>query len=174
MNIRWCQLIKIGRGTYGEPIIPPYPHHDVTIGNFCSIAGNVTILSGGEHDVSRITTYPILDRMFEQTEHKAVRPVVIGHDVWIGWGAIICDGVQIGNGAVIGAGAVVRKRVFPYSIVAGNPAQHLRFRFTPDQIAFLEELKWWDWPDEQIRFWRDVLLSNDVDRLRREHEAGKL
>jgi acetyltransferase-like isoleucine patch superfamily enzyme len=57
------------------------------------------------------------------------RPVVIGHDVWIGHGAIVLAGRRIGNGAVVGAGSVVTKGLPAYTIVAGNPAKPIRRRF---------------------------------------------
>lgn len=50
----------------------------------------------------------------------------IDNDVWIGAGAIIMNGVHLGEGCVIGAGSVVTKDVPPYTIVAGNPARVVR------------------------------------------------
>lgn len=55
-------------------------------------------------------------------------PIEIKDDVWIGGGVIITSGVKIGEGAVIGAGSVVTHDVEPYEVVAGNPANHIRFR----------------------------------------------
>lgn len=77
--------------------------------------------------------------------------VHIGHDVWIGHGAIILPGVIIGNGAIIGAGSVVTKDVPAWSIVVGNPARFLRRRFDPVLAAQLDEIAWWNWPDEKIK-----------------------
>ena len=54
------------------------------------------------------------------------RPIRIGHDVWIGGGAIILPGVTIGDGSVIGAGSVVTRDVPPGSVVVGNPARVIR------------------------------------------------
>ncbi len=54
------------------------------------------------------------------------KPVRIGNDVWIGGGAIIYPGVNIGNGAVIAAGAVVTKSVPDDVVVGGNPAKILK------------------------------------------------
>jgi acetyltransferase-like isoleucine patch superfamily enzyme len=70
--------------------------------------------------------------------------IQIGNDVWIGARAIILDGVSIGNGAIVGAGAVVTKDVPAYTVVGGVPAKVLRYRFEPEEIKFLERLKWWD------------------------------
>ena len=77
--------------------------------------------------------------------------MIIGHDVWIGHGAIILPGRTIGNGAVIAAGAVVTKDVAPYTIVAGVAAKPVKLRF-PEKLAnALQELAWWDWEHETLR-----------------------
>ena len=61
--------------------------------------------------------------------------VVIGSDVWIGFGAIILSGVRIGKGAIVAAGSVVAKDVPEYAVVAGVPAEVIRMRFSPNEIA---------------------------------------
>ncbi len=79
------------------------------------------------------------------------RTAYIGHDTWIGAGAMIKPEVTLGHGAVVAAGAVVTKDVAPYSIVAGTPAKLLRLR-QPREIADrLIALAWWDWPHEALR-----------------------
>lgn len=73
---------------------------------------------------------------------------VIGNDVWIGYGAVILNGITIGDGAIIGAGSVVTRDVPPYSIVGGNPARVIRMRFRDTVIERLMDLKWWEYgPD---------------------------
>ena len=54
--------------------------------------------------------------------------IIIGNDVWIGYGAQIMSGVRIGDGAVIAAGAVVTKDVASYSVVGGIPARKIKER----------------------------------------------
>jgi hypothetical protein len=76
---------------------------------------------------------------------------VLGHDVWIGHGAIVLPGRRIGTGAVIGAGAVVTRDVPPYAIAVGNPARVLRQRFAPAIAERLLTLAWWDWDHERLR-----------------------
>lgn len=51
------------------------------------------------------------------------QPVVIGNDVWLGGGAIICPGVTVGAGAVIGAGSVVTRSIPEGMFAAGNPCR---------------------------------------------------
>ncbi len=66
-------------------------------------------------------THP-LDKKTRNSLLEYAKPITIGNDVWIGGGAIICPGVNVGNGAIIAAGAVVVKDVPDNVMVAGNPA----------------------------------------------------
>ena len=54
------------------------------------------------------------------------RPVRIGRNVWIGFGACVLPGVVVGEGSVVGARSVVIEEVPPYTVVAGNPARPVR------------------------------------------------
>ena len=83
--------------------------------------------------------------------HRQSRRASIGHDIWIGAGAMVKPEVTLGHGAVVAAGAIVTRDVAPYTIVAGNPARVLRER-QPERIAErLIALAWWDWPHEALR-----------------------
>ena len=79
------------------------------------------------------------------------RPVRVGHDTWIGHGAIVMKGVTIGDGAIIGAQSVVTKDVAPYAVVAGAPARFIKWRHPRDIADRLQALAWWDWSHEEIR-----------------------
>lgn len=59
-------------------------------------------------------------------------------------------GVSIGNGAVIGVGAVLAMNLTPYAVAVGTPATESRKIFSDDIISLLEEIKWWNWPEEKI------------------------
>lgn len=161
---------RVGRGTYGDPKVMHWGEPaTLEVGAFCSIAEDVTIFLGGNHRVDWITTYPFPD-LRESAKSIAGHPatrgdVRIGNDVWIGWRATILSGVTIGNGAVIGACALVTNDVPPYAIVGGNPAKILRHRFSPEDIARLEHIQWWNWPDGKIDRAMPLLLSGNIAAL---------
>lgn len=62
----------------------------------------------------------------ERREHEFGIPVTIGDDVWVGGGAVICPGVQIGSRSVIGAGSVVTRAIPDNVFAAGNPCRVIR------------------------------------------------
>ena len=62
----------------------------------------------------------------------------------------IMSGVRIGDGAVIACNSHVVKDVEPYSIVGGNPAKFIKYRFTQEQIKCLLKIQWWKWSPEKI------------------------
>ena len=161
--------VSVGRFTYGSPALRLWDASErIAIGSFCSIADGVTIFAGGEHNTHWVTTFPLRIAFGEplagQDGHPASKgPTTIGSDVWIGDGATILSGVQVGHGAVIGARAVVTADVPPYHIVAGNPARLVRPRFTADQIDALLSIAWWEWPLERIRSASGLLSSPGID-----------
>ncbi len=140
---------------------------DAVIGKFTSIARQVVIGVSG-HNYKWVTTSPIIvdaSYGFIKINHIQLqkKAPTIGNDVWIGMNAIIMRGVQIGDGAVIAAGSVVTKDVSPYSIVGGNPAKHIKFRFSEDTIERLLEMKWWNWSEDKIR--RNIKMFYDLKEL---------
>jgi acetyltransferase-like isoleucine patch superfamily enzyme len=64
-----------------------------------------------------------------QSGREHFKPVVIGDDVWVGYGAILLAGCHIGRGSVVAAGAVVTNDVPECTVVAGVPARAIRRRF---------------------------------------------
>jgi len=61
--------------------------------------------------------------------------IVIGDDVWLGFGVIVLDGVHIGEGAVIGAGSLVKQDIPAGAIAVGVPARVIRLRSAAGQAA---------------------------------------
>lgn len=94
-------------------------------------------------------------------EWRADQPVDVGHDVWIGHGAIVLPDVTIGNGAVVGAGAVVTDDVAPYAVVVGVPAEQIERRFSAEIAARIEATEWWNWDHDTIRNRLDAFRDLD-------------
>ena len=130
------------------------------IGKFCSVAA-MTRINPGDHPMHRASQSHFTYRTEKYMENVAddeeffnwrrQRGVKIGHDVWIGHGAIILSRRTIGIGAVVAAGAVVTKDVAPYTIVAGVPAKPVKLRFCPHIAEKLIALNWWDWSDAALK-----------------------
>ena len=89
--------------------------------------------------------------------------IEIGNDVWIGYGAIILDGANIGTGAIIGAGTVVKGVIPPYSIFIGNPGKVIKYRFSEREIDMLLKSEWWDLPIDKLKKLESYLYSKDVE-----------
>jgi len=98
---------------------------------------------------------------------------VIGNDVWLGWECVVMSGVTIGDGAVVGARSVVTHNVAPYSVVAGVPARHIKWRFDSGQREALLRIAWWDWPDEKVRAHVPALLGEDVQAFIDAHDVTR-
>lgn len=166
--------ITIGEYTYGLPTIHKWTNkYQLKIGKFGSIAENVRIIVDGNHRPEWVSTYSfgeLIPGVPKNPGHPEGRGnMEIGHDVWIGMSALILPGVSIGDGAIVGAGSIVTKNVGDYEIVAGNPAKHLKFRFTPEQITALKKIAWWNWDIEKIKKEIPLLQLGDVDGFIRKH-----
>lgn len=163
-------FIEFGDYTYGKPAIHFWDDKTkVKIGKFCSIADGVTILAGGEHKSDWISTYPfnaLIDEFRYIKGHPATKGnIIIGNDVWIGNNAKILSGVTIGDGAIIGSNALVCKDVPPYSIVGGNPAKLIKYRFDQDTIDKLLKVQWWNCNEETLIKIIPILQSQDLKKL---------
>lgn len=129
------------------------------IGKFTSIAA-MTRINPGNHPMDRASqshfSYRASVYFPGESDDDAffawrrAHRVIIGHDVWIGHGAIVLPGRRIGHGAVIGAGSVVTKDVPAYAIAVGNPARVIRQRFADGVAARMQQLAWWNWPHEAL------------------------
>lgn len=111
---------------------------DGRIGRWVSIGNGVGLVGRYDHDYTTIglplRRAPWIGDAGYRGPGRELE-VVIGDDVWVGFGAIILTGVTVGRGAIVAAGAVVTHDVGPYSIVAGNPARCVGQRFSPEEAA---------------------------------------
>ncbi len=143
--------------------------YNTEISKFSNIASNVRI-NPGFHPVELPTLHHFLYRSKkygfrirddeEFFNWRKLQKVYIGHDTWIGHGAVIMPGVRIGNGSVVGSNAVVTEDVPPYTIVAGVPAKFIRKRFNQDIVKAIEKTEWWNWDyltiKERIEDFKDL------------------
>jgi virginiamycin A acetyltransferase len=158
--------VRIGKCTYVSSYADIRGVGSATrIGNYCSVARGVKILSSGQvHGLDSISTFPfyLIDRSLSRADFMSSRrDVVIGNDVWIGVDAIILPGVRVGDGAVIGAGAVVTKDVAPFQIVAGVPAMPLRMRFAEPVCAAIAASKWWERDYDELKPFIHRIYAHD-------------
>ena len=174
------QLLEVALGDYSY-IVNDSDAAYATIGKFCSIAA-MTRINPGNHPMERASQSHFSYRasayfagaadeaeFFAWRRAQAVR---IGHDVWIGHGAIVLAGRGIGTGAVIAAGAVVTKDVAPYAIVAGNPARAIRARFADEIAARLQRLAWWDWSHARLQAALPDFQKLSIERFLERHETA--
>ena len=158
---------EIGAYSYGVPVVHDWNEGTtLRIGAYCSIARNVHIFLGGNHRTDWVSSYPF-PAYFPEASHikdygGSRGDVVIGSDVWLCSNCTILSGVTIGHGAVIASGTVICRDVKPYAVMAGNPAQQVRWRFDePTRMALLDSA-WWNWPEEEIRQIVGKLCSENI------------
>lgn len=167
---------EMGAHSYGEPRVRTWGGKEKAyIGKYCSIATGVTIITSGNHHTGWVSTYPFNAAWEEWSQlpgqSASKGDVHIGNDVWLAYDCTILSGVTVGDGAAVAACAVVTKDVPPYAIVAGNPARVVRYRFDEATRARLLEVRWWDWPEEEVRQAVPLLMSDDIKAFLRAAEA---
>jgi virginiamycin A acetyltransferase len=146
----------------------------IVIGDFTSIAWDVTFFLRTNHHVEWITTYPYEWFPWDPSVPRPPDPhannrdhVHVGSDVWIGKGVSVLPGITIADGAVIAADTVVTKDVRPFAVVAGNPGKEVKRRFDEETIEFLLRTKWWSLPLDIIIKNCAIICSSDIPALRR-------
>ncbi|WP_212523432.1 chloramphenicol acetyltransferase [Actibacterium sp. MT2.3-13A] len=165
---RFGRYVEIGQGSrVAYSALDDYSYCDryadianATIGKFANIA-SFTRIGPTDHPMGNASLHHFLYRSHDYWDdaerddaffaHRKSRRTEIGHDTWIGHGAVIRPELSIGHGAVVAAGAVVTGDVAPYMIVAGVPARPLRARFPRAVAERLMQLAWWDWDHARLR-----------------------
>lgn len=156
------------------------PFNGLTIGRYCSIAGNVRLF-GVNHYTDWIGTSSLFYApRFTQSdlplsfEDRNLNHTTIGNDVWIGSDVAIARNIRIGDGAVIASGSIVTKDVPPFAIVAGTPAKVKRFRFDPEVIDRITKIEWWNYDLEDFRGFEPSEPSAFLDRIEAAIQSGRV
>lgn len=139
---------------------------EIRIGNYCIILPGASMISAcsisaGDNCMFASDCY-LSDAdwhgLYDRTSVPgSCAPIRLGENVWVGYRAIICKGVTIGNNSVIGTGAVVAKDIPENVVVAGNPAKIVKKLDTGDGFVSRESLFSGDDP-----FWE---YSNRLERF---------
>ncbi len=114
--------IKIGDFSNIGPDNIIISESSIKIGKYVFTSGKLYMIAGGNHSFER-KDIPI---WFQPSVSKG--GIIIEDDIWIGASSTILDGVKIGKGAVIGAATLVHKKVKPYTVSLGVPAQVVKKR----------------------------------------------
>ena len=125
VSIKFPERIKVGNNVGINEFCWLSADGGIRIGDYVRIGPHVDIISFDHNysDSSRTI----------KSQGKSTGKVVLEDDVWIGAGAIITKGVNVGEGAVIGAGSVVTEDVPEYAVVVGSPAQVIKYRGQDDE-----------------------------------------
>jgi maltose O-acetyltransferase len=114
--VDYGENLHIGARTFVNYNLTALDVATITIGEDCQLGPGVQLLT---------PTHPV-DPQPRRDKLEAAEPIVIGDNVWLGGGVVVCPGVTIGDNTVVGAGAVV-VRDLPANVVAvGNPARVVR------------------------------------------------
>ncbi|MDD5439157.1 MAG: CatB-related O-acetyltransferase [Candidatus Omnitrophica bacterium] len=158
-NVFPAEKVTVGRYSYGPLTVLSYgsANEKLTIGSLVSIANDVVFVLGGNHRHNTFSTYPFkVNVLGEKVESYSKGPIIVEDDVWIGMGATILSGVRLGRGAIIATRSVVARDVPPYAVVAGNPAQVVKYRFDRDMI---EKLKRFDFSRIDEKFIKEHIQA---------------
>jgi acetyltransferase-like isoleucine patch superfamily enzyme len=144
-QIRFSRFVWVGTGTKircHEGIVAIGPK--TVIGQEVTISAYQRVEIGAECVIADRAMFIDFDHVVTDPERPIrlqgiyKRDVVVGSNVWIGYGAQILRGVTVGDNAIIGAGAVVTRDIPANAVVAGAPARVIRMRPEPEHLR---------WPD---------------------------
>ncbi|HEU5485215.1 MAG TPA: sugar O-acetyltransferase [Microlunatus sp.] len=114
--VDYGEHLHIGARTFVNYNLTALDVAPITIGADCQIGPGVQLLT---------PTHPVEPEP-RRAKLEAALPIVIGDNVWLGGGVIVCPGVTIGDNSVVGAGAVVTRDIPANVVAVGNPARVLR------------------------------------------------
>lgn len=164
--------VQVGKETYGLLNVYTYENQQehLTIGNYCCIANEVTFILGGEHHPQFPSNYLFklhISGMNHADEQRTKGPIIVGDDVWFGYGATILSGVNIGQGAVIAAGTVVSKDVPAYAVYTNKGI--VKYRFDNQTINKMKNVDFskveYELVRDNIELFYSVCSEKSADKL---------
>lgn len=170
--------VEVGKHSYGPLYVWDFgrknPSAYIKIGNYVSIAPGVEFFLNERHQIDTVSTFPFSTHFGGENMEMdgfSKGPIIVEDEVWIGAQSVILSGVRIGKGSIISACSLVKRDVPPYSIVEGNPAKVIRYRFSEEVIGELEKLDLSRYDDNAIKRCLDCLYKKistveDVRTLR--------
>jgi acetyltransferase-like isoleucine patch superfamily enzyme len=126
-------VVEIGAKTVMGQECTISAYQRVRIGEQCVIADRAMFIDF-DHGVVEVERPIRLQGIYK-------RDVVVGSNVWIGYGACVLRGVQIGDNSIIGTNSVVTRDVPANAVVAGIPARVIRMREAPAQLRWREPVE---------------------------------
>ena len=172
--------VSVGLHSYGSCLWPGRLPAGTRVGNYCSLADGIVALRRN-HTIDWVSQHPffynstvgLVDQ--DLIPELSDNPLVIGHDVWIGFNTLITPGCKhIGDGAVIAAGSVVTADVPAFSIVGGVPAKPIRWRFPEPVREALARSKWWLKPVWELADQLDSFIATASPEIARTLESALL
>jgi acetyltransferase-like isoleucine patch superfamily enzyme len=144
-KVRFGRFVWIGDGTKirsheGEVVIGP----KTVIGQECTISAYKRVRIGEQCVIADRAMFIDFDHGIVEVERPIraqgiyMKPVAIGSNVWIGYGACVLRGVSVGDNSVLGTYAVATKDLPANAVAAGVPARVIRMREAPQELS---------WPD---------------------------
>lgn len=125
------QDLKIGSNVYvGKHVTIEV---DGVIGDEVLIANNVGLVGRNDHKIDTVGV-SARSSSWVGDDISRSKPMYIGSDVWVGFGAVLLSGIAVGSSAIIGAGALVTKDVPENAIVAGVPARVIGERYSEEDF----------------------------------------
>lgn len=172
-------ILEFGKYSYGYPIVETYysKGEKLRIGNYVSIADNVTFILSGEHHLDTFSTFPFRTQFFNSKENETLNrgEIVVKDDVWLGYGVKILSGVTIGQGAVVGTGSVVTKNLEPYGIYGGIPAKLIRYRFSKEIRDELLKIEFSKIDFNKFKEYQELLYEKlDLEVIEKIKQIGEL
>jgi acetyltransferase-like isoleucine patch superfamily enzyme len=142
-RVRFGRFVWIGGGTKircheGEVIIGD----KTVLGQECTISAYKHVRIGEQCVIADRAMFIDFDHGMVEVERTIreqgiyKRDVNVGSNVWIGYGACVLRGVQVGDNAVIGTNAVVTSDVPANAVVGGIPAKVIRMREAPNELRW--------------------------------------